>query len=74
MQRPSLEPGFPDYASECREVVKAEFEMLMRNVRSAGWDMETALGAIRELADGYERLLSDRPTTDALSVETHYET
>ncbi|WP_338608758.1 hypothetical protein V6617_02060 [Pelagibacterium nitratireducens] len=73
MQRPSLEPGFPDYASECRKVVEAEFEMLMGNVRSAGWDVKTALEAIRELADRYERDAAGRPASNPLPVEIRHE-
>ena len=73
MQRPSLEPGFPDYAGQCQQVVEADFEMLMRNVRSAGWDVKTALDAIRALADRYESKIDHLPHVSASPLELRNE-
>ncbi|MEQ8444659.1 MAG: hypothetical protein RIE56_13370 [Amphiplicatus sp.] len=73
MQRPSLAPRFPDYASQCQHVLEADFGMLMRTFRSTGRDVKTSLAAKVALADQYERHIDARPLFAASPAEARNE-
>jgi hypothetical protein len=73
MQRPSLAPRFPDYASQCQHVLEANFGTLMRTFRSTGRDVKTSLAAKGALADQYEHHIDARPLFAASPAEARNE-